>query len=60
MYLLKQKYHDDDPHGDINSHKSTSGLCCSPVGTVLLSTEPLCTVAVVVVDLDAVLLHQLH
>lgn len=37
----------------------TSGVCCSPDWTVLLGT--LSTVAVVVVvDLDAVMLHQLH
>lgn len=41
-------------------HKHTSGLCCSPFRAVLLSAQPLSTVAVVVIDLDAVLLHQLH
>lgn len=41
-------------------HKQTSGLCCSSARAVLLSAEPLRTAAVVVVDLDTVLLHQLH
>lgn len=49
-----------DPHRDPSPHKQTSGLCCGPDRAVLLSAEPLSTVAVVVVDLDAILLHQLH
>lgn len=38
----------------------TSGLRCSPFRAVLLSAQPVSAVAVVVIDLDAILLHQLH
>lgn len=44
-----------------NPEKQTFRFCCSSAGAVLLSAEPLGAVAVVVVvDLDAILLHQLH
>ena len=48
------------PSKNQSCQKRTSGLCCGSVGAVLLATVPLKTVAVVVVDLDTVLLHQLH
>lgn len=38
----------------------TSARLCGPLGALLLGVQPLGAVAVVVVDLDAVLLHQLH
>lgn len=38
----------------------TSAWLCGPLGALLPGVQPLGAVAVVVVDLDAVLLHQLH
>lgn len=43
-----------------NPRRHTSGLSCSTFRALLLIALPLSTVAVVVIDLDAVLLHQLH
>lgn len=43
-----------------NLEKQTFGFRCSSAGAELQSAEPLRAVAVVVVDLDAILLHQLH
>lgn len=38
----------------------TSALHCGRLGALLLGVQPLGAVAVVVIDLDAILLHQLH
>lgn len=38
----------------------TSARHCGPLGALLLGAQPLGAVAVVVIDLDAILPHQLH